>query len=131
VKPQKKGLILELMHFPKELIDVSEFKEPAEKVLGKAEMQMAKRLIESMTQEWKPEQYNDEYHEALEKLIEEKVDDPDKAAPAPGKKRQVTNVIDLVSVLQKSLQQSEGKGVTNNKPAAAAKTRKAARRKAA
>jgi DNA end-binding protein Ku len=131
VKPQKKGLILELMHFPKELIDVSEFKEPAEKVLGKAEMQMAKQLIESMTQEWKPEQYNDEYHEALEKLIEEKVDDPDKAAPAPGKKRQATNVIDLVSVLQKSLQQSEGKGVSNNKPAAAAKSRKAARRKAA
>ena len=131
VKPQKKGLILELMHFPKELIDVSEFNEPAEKVLGKAEMQMAKQLIESMTQEWKPEQYNDEYHEALEKLIEEKVDDPDKAAPAPGKKRQATNVIDLVSVLQKSLQQSESKVVSNNKPAAAAKTRKAAQRKAA
>lgn len=131
VKPQNKGLILELMHFPKELIDVSEFNEPAEKVLGKAEMQMAKQLIESMTQEWKPEQYNDEYHEALEKLIEEKVDDPDKAAPAPGKKGQATNVIDLVSVLQKSLQQSESKVVSNNKPAAAAKTRKAAQRKAA
>jgi len=91
VKPQKKGLMLELMHFPKELIDVSEFNEPAEKTVGKAEMEMAEQLIESMTQEWKPEQYNDEYHEALEKLIEEKIEHPDQTVPAPAKKkRQLT-----------------------------------------
>ncbi len=35
VKPQKRGLMLELMHFPKELIDVSEFNEPAEKASAK------------------------------------------------------------------------------------------------
>jgi DNA end-binding protein Ku len=29
VKPQKNGLMLELMHFPSELIDVSEFRGPA------------------------------------------------------------------------------------------------------
>ena len=74
VKPQKRGLMLELMHFPKELIAVSEFNEPAEKTVGKAEMQRAKQLIESMTQKWKPEQYDDDYHEALEKLIEEKIE---------------------------------------------------------
>jgi DNA end-binding protein Ku len=31
VKPQKKGLMLELMHFPKELVPVEEFNEPAER----------------------------------------------------------------------------------------------------
>ena len=36
VKPQEKGLMLELMHFPKELMDVSEFNEPAESVSGKS-----------------------------------------------------------------------------------------------
>lgn len=131
VKPQKKGLMLELMHFPKELIPVEEFNAPAEKAVGKAEMQMAKQLIESMTQEWQPEQYNDEYHEALEKLIEEKIEHPDKAAPAPAKKRQATNVIDLVSVLQESLQQSKGKPAAKKHPAAARKTRKTTRRKKA
>jgi DNA end-binding protein Ku len=30
-KPKKKGLMLELMHFPEELLDVSEFKKPVEK----------------------------------------------------------------------------------------------------
>lgn len=121
VKPQKKGLMLELMHFPKELIPVEEFNEPAEKTVGKAEMQMAKQLIESMTQEWEPEQYNDEYHEALEKLIEEKIEDPEKPVSAPTKKRPATKVIDLVSVLQQSLQQSKGKVAEKAKKSAAAK----------
>jgi DNA end-binding protein Ku len=41
VKPQEKGLMLELMHFPEELLDRSEFKAPMEKAVGKAELQMA------------------------------------------------------------------------------------------
>src|SRR6187401_1762816 len=38
VKPQGKGLMLELMHFPRELVDLDEFKEPEEKPISKAEM---------------------------------------------------------------------------------------------
>src|SRR3954469_23885784 len=52
VKPQEHGLMLELMHFPKELIDTSEFKTPSEKKVGKSEMQMAKQLIAGMTSPW-------------------------------------------------------------------------------
>lgn len=134
VKPQEKGLMLELMHFPKELIAVSEFNAPAEKTVGKAEMQMARQLIESMTTEWEPEQYDDEYHQALEKLIEEKIENPEDTVAAPTKKKQATNVIDLVAVLQQSLQQSKG-----SKPAATKKkapptrkrTKSPARKKAA
>ncbi len=131
VKPQKKGLMLELMHFPKELIDVSEFNEPVEKAVGKAEMQMAKQLIESMTKEWEPEQYNDDYHEALEKLIEEKIEHPDKTTAAPAKRKQATNVIDLVAVLQESLQQSKGKVTAKKKDAPSRAARKPATKKAA
>jgi DNA end-binding protein Ku len=106
VKPQKKGLMLELMHFPEELLDASEFKEPAEKPVGKAEMQMAKQLIQSMTSEWHPEEYTDEYHKALEKMIDEKIEHGGEEAPAPAKKKKPTNVVDLVSVLQQSIQQT-------------------------
>src|SRR5882757_5954556 len=114
VKPQEDGLMLELMHFPKELLDVDEFKGPAEKKVGSSEMKMAKQLIQSMSTPWKPELYNDDYHDALEKLIEEKVEHPDKKEAAPKKARKPTNVIDLVSVLQESLQQSK-KGGTKAK----------------
>jgi DNA end-binding protein Ku len=123
--------MLELMHFPKELIDVSEFKEPSEKKIGKAEMQMAKQLIASMTTDWEPEKYNDEYHEALEKLIHDKIEHGDEAAPKPTPKRKPTNVIDLVSVLQESLQQ-KGKSTKGGKKAATKKApRKTAHKKAA
>jgi len=135
VKPQKKGLMLELMHFPKELVDVDEFKEPVEKAVGKSEMQMAKQLIASMTSDWEPEQYTDEYHEALEKLIEEKIDHPEQKAGAAPKRKKATNVIDLVAVLQESLQQSGGKsgkaGKAKAKSPAKRKKTKSPRKKAA
>ncbi len=122
IKPQTVGLVLELMHFPKELIDVGEFKAPGEKTIGKAEMQMAERLIDSMTTAWKPEEYNDDYHDALEKLIEDKIENGDnKTGPAPRKKKSLSNVIDLVSVLQQSIADSQSKKPPNQKSSATRK----------
>jgi DNA end-binding protein Ku len=125
VKPQEKGLMLELMHFASELLDVDEFKLPTDTDAGKKELQMARALVDSMSEEWKPEEYVDEYREALEKVIEEKVEHGDTSALKPARKPKTTNVIDLVSVLQKSLDQG---GTKKKKPAAppAHKTRRKA-----
>jgi DNA end-binding protein Ku len=128
VKPQEKGLMLELMHFANELIDIDEFKVPTTKEVGKKELQMAKALIDSMSAEWKPAEYEDEYQEALEKVIEEKIERGDQPAPKPTRKTKPTNVIDLVSVLQKSLKES---GSAKRKAGAAAKTARKLRRTAA
>ncbi len=125
VKPQKKGLMLELMHFPEELLDSSEFKEPVEKTVGKAEMQMAKQLIQSMTSTWNPDQYTDEYHKALEKMIEEKVEHGEEAS-APTPKKKPSNVVDLVSALQASLQHSQGKPKSERSPRKTSKRQKKA-----
>jgi DNA end-binding protein Ku len=124
IRPQASGLMLELMHFPGEVIDASEFKAPSAKPPAKAEMEMAKRLIESMTDQWRPEQYTDEYREALEKMIEQKIAHGGEEAPAPSRRPKPTNIVDLVSVLQRSIQKT-----TQEKP----KPKKAAkpRRKAA
>jgi DNA end-binding protein Ku len=133
VKPQKSGLILELMHFPRELIDVAEFKPPAEKAVGKAELHMAEQLIESMTTQWKPDQYTDDYRQALEQLIEKKIEHGDKAMPAPSKPKRPSNVVDLVSILQQSIQQTQGKAKatrlatkTETRPKKTARKKKAA-----
>jgi DNA end-binding protein Ku len=120
VKPQGKGLMLELMHFASELIDIDEFKLPEAKETGKKELQMAQALIDSMSDEWKPEEYVDEYRTAIEKVIEEKLEHGDKSAPKPARQQKATNVIDLVSVLQKSLDQS-GRGAKKGKRSAPAK----------
>lgn len=118
VKPQEKGLMLELMHFASELIDTDEFKVPHAQAAGKKELQMAKSLIDSMSAEWKPEEYRDEYREKLEKIIEDKIEKGDKALQPPAKRPKATNVIDLVSVLQRSLNQTRGGG---HRPAAKGK----------
>ena len=128
VKPQKKGLILELMHFPEELLDTSEFKTPAAKSIRKGELRMAKQLIESMSSKWEPSQYSDEYHEALEKMIEKKIESGGKAAPPPPKKKRATNVVDLMSVLQQSLREKSSKTKSEK---AAKKSRTKSRKKAA
>jgi DNA end-binding protein Ku len=127
VKPQKRGLMLELMHFPEEILDASEFKEPAEKAVGKAEMQMAKQLIQSMSSEWNPEQYTDQYHQALEKIIEEKIEQGGQEPRVPAKKQKPANVVDLAAVLQQSIQQTQAR----TKSVKAAKKTPTARRKKA
>ena len=51
VKPQDTGMMLELMHFQNELIDLDEFKAPTTQTAAKKELDMAKSLIDSMTEE--------------------------------------------------------------------------------
>jgi DNA end-binding protein Ku len=87
---------------------------------------MAKQLIQSMTSEWKSEQYTDEYHEALEKMIKEKIKRGEEEAPAHVKKKP-TKIADLVSVLRQSVQQTQAKAM----PKHSTKTRSARRKKAA
>lgn len=115
IKPQKEGLMLELMHFPEEILDTADFKTPAHKTIAKGEMTMANKLVESMTEKWHPESFKDDYREKLEKVVEEKIEHGGKSQPAPKHKRRPRNVVDLVSVLQESLKQVEGKSSSAHK----------------
>lgn len=128
VKPLGKALVLELMHFPDELAEPNELNLP-DIAPGKKELTMAEQLIASMTDKWKPGKWKDEYREAMMKLIEEKVAEPGKAPRAPkAAGRKATNVVDLVSVLQESLN-AHGKAGAKSKRTA--KPRTQAHRKAA
>lgn len=104
VKPEDSVLILELMHFADELADPGKLHVPKKLEPGKREMDMAKALIGSMTAKWNPEKYHDDYREAVMKVIEEKVEHGgEEIETKPKKAPKPTKVIDLVSVLQKSL----------------------------
>jgi DNA end-binding protein Ku len=113
VKPLGKALVLELMHFPDELADPNELNLPAVAV-GKKELAMAEQLINSMSEKWRAEKWKDEYRKALMQLIEEKAAAPGQKVRAPKMSgRKPTNVVDLVSVLQESLNaQAHGEGKT-------------------
>ena len=110
VKPKGDSLVLELMHFPDELLEPEGLDIPHNEQVGKKEMDMAKSLVQTMSGKWNPKEFHDEFRERLEKLIEEKVKTGAKELPgARAKAKPATNVVDLVAVLQKSLAESKKK----------------------
>jgi DNA end-binding protein Ku len=113
VKPEDGALVLELMHFADELADPEKLNVPKKLEVGKREMTMAKSLIDSMSSKWEPQKYKDDYREALMEVIEEKVEAGGKEIEEkPRKAPKPTKVIDLVSVLQKSLEETSAKKKT-------------------
>ena len=129
VKPEDGVLVLELMHFADELADPGKLHIPKKIEVGKREMNMATTLIDSMSSKWNPEKYKDDYREALMEVIEEKVEAGGKEIEEkPKKAPKPTKVIDLVSVLQKSLEQT---GAKKKAPAKSRKKQKPPAKKAA
>ncbi|MEY2526597.1 MAG: end-binding protein Ku [Verrucomicrobiota bacterium] len=105
VKPDGLFLILELMHFASEVLTPEELSRPAT-TLNDKELQMAQTLIESMSTPWQPEKYRDEYRNAVMEMIEQKAKNK-KLPPAPAAAPRATNVVDLVKVLQESINRSK------------------------
>jgi DNA end-binding protein Ku len=141
VMPKDKALILMILRFPQELVDVSEYKIPEGAVsqyrIAPKELDMAEKLIESMSGEWKPGDFRDEFRERLQKVIEKRMkskglvtpaadDDSDETAEGAS-----TNVVDFMALLEKSL--ASNKRTPAGKPAAGGKkstTKKAAKKSA-
>lgn len=106
VKPQGHILALELMHFAEEIVDAGDLKIPADPKVGSRELDMARDLVGKMTAKWDPEKYTDDYRHALLEVIQQKAA-TGTVPETKGAPRKPTNVVDLVSVLQQSLQHAE------------------------
>ena len=131
VKAQGDAIILEIMHFGDELVDADSLKFPKASLAREREVAMAKKLIDGMTEKWKPEKYEDEYKTQLMAMIEEKVKNPKAEHPVPKKTKKPSNVIDLMSVLEESLSHTKGSKVTSRKSSTKPKANKKPHRKAA
>ena len=68
---------------------------------SKKELQMAKAIIESMTGEFRVEEYKDEYRERLQVAIERKIAGKDIASP---KEKSGNSISNLMEALTKSLE---------------------------
>jgi DNA end-binding protein Ku len=86
---------------------------------------MAEQLVTTMSGEWDPSQYHDEYRESLMAYIQEKVEAGElEAAPEAEEEavRERADVIDIMSLLKRSVQQQGGgKGGKKSGSRAAAK----------
>ena len=101
--------MLDLLRYAAELRDPGRLRVPGPglKGISEREIKMAERLIDEMTEPWKPERYHDEYRDELLAFIRRRARAGKLAsAPAadeePGKPRRA-EVIDIASLLQKSL----------------------------
>jgi len=104
VKPDGLFLVLELMHFASEVLTPEELNRPKTELNDK-EVKMANALIESMSSDWDPQKYRDEYRDAVMEMIEQKAKNKQLPA-APVAAPRSTNVVDLVKVLQESINRS-------------------------
>lgn len=127
IKAQTHALVLELMHFSDELVDLDKLDIPTGRETAGKELDMATDLVKKMTDEWEPEKYTDDYRSALLDLIHKKVELGGKtpAGPEP-KKKKPSNVVDLVSILQKSLESAGSSKSRKRSKSADHKHRKAA-----
>jgi DNA end-binding protein Ku len=133
VKAEDSVLVLELMHFAEELADTDKLNVPKKLEPGKREIDMATALVESMSSKWNPEKYRDDYREALMEVIEEKVEAGGKEVEEKPKKKAPpsTKVIDLVAVLQESLNKSRGGRKTASRRKSATRANGTRQKKAA
>ena len=106
VKPDGLFLILELMHFASEILSPADLKNGPVSAITEKELKMAQTLIESMSVDWEPEKYRDEYRTALMEMIEQKAQHKE-VAGKPTPVTRATNVVDLVKVLQESLNRNQ------------------------
>src|SRR4051812_14513551 len=99
------GLVLTLLRFADELVDPAQFSLPGAKDLPKAELEMAKALVNNLAAEWKPEKYTDEYRDNLMRVIQAKAKGR-KPKLESADERRPAKVVDLMERLRQSLAKS-------------------------
>jgi DNA end-binding protein Ku len=104
-------IVMITLRYPDEIRPTDELKIPDENSkaaqVTPKELQMARALVEGMSERWKPQQYHDTYREDVMAMVKKKIAAkqtktitmPEPETDKPAK----SNVIDLVSLLQASL----------------------------
>ncbi|BCT92586.1 non-homologous end joining protein Ku [Lysobacter helvus] len=136
VTPQDDALMMILLRFPQEIVDIAEYNIPeggvAKWKISPKELEMATTLLESMAADFDPEQYKDEFKERLSAVIKKRL--KQKGATTTVEEEEgpahdaTTNVVDFMALLKKSL---EKKGDAPAKATARKAAKKPATKKAA
>ncbi len=100
--PYGQTMVLSTLYWPDEIRALGELDLPAEEPeLKPAEKAMAEQLIGTMTGEFDPAAYQDEYRTALMQIIESKVEG--REAPATPAAEETSNIVDLMAALEASV----------------------------
>lgn len=139
VLPQGDALMLVMMRYPQELVEVDEYNIPegaaGDYRINPKELEMAQALIASMESDWAPGSYKDEFRARLHQVIEKRIKAKGGTVRKPDEDESLhedatTNVVDFMSLLQKSIdakQRTPASKGAKKSPAKKATTRQAAR----
>jgi DNA end-binding protein Ku len=101
VRPHDGALVLSTLYYADEVRAVDDIPElPVQTKIHPNEKKMAMQLIEGLAAEFSAAEYTDDYRQALEKVINAKVQGEPLEAPA----RKPEKVVDLMEALRRSLQ---------------------------
>jgi DNA end-binding protein Ku len=111
IRPRNNGLTIHTMYYANEIREVAGYGKAEKDVrLKPAEVKLAEQLVESLSQDFKPEQFHDKFQENLKALIEAKQKGKTIIAEhQPGPAR----VIDMMEALKKSLANAEAQKQKN------------------
>src|SRR4029078_11391591 len=129
---QGTALLLELLRFHQELIELSDFDLPTSQLreygVAKKEIDLATKLIGGMTTKWDAAQFHDDYSDALMKLVERKIKSgkTEEIEDVDTDETPVRQTINFTDVLKRSVAHAE-KG--RAKTPRTAKTKTASRRR--
>jgi DNA end-binding protein Ku len=129
IRPADGVLTLTTMRFAEEVVAPSELEDalPAERPkVAKREVEMAEKLIDSLTRPFDPGAYRDEHREELLAMIERKAEGKELLKPPAAEEREPTKAPDLMAALEESIVAVQGRGKTRK---AAAKKRPAVPKK--
>jgi DNA end-binding protein Ku len=127
VRPYQGVLLLQMMLWPEEIRDATEFVPDEDVSVRAQEIAMAESYIETLTGDFAPEDHTDEYRAALEAVVEAKAAGQEVVAEAPA--RPAAEVVDLMEALRQSVaraKQERAGGASEAPPAKKAPAGKAA-----
>lgn len=116
LRPSEHGIVLHTMYFVDELHKANEVVVRGGTKFDRKEVDLAKKLIETLASPFHPEQFHDEYKQNVEELIEKKRKGQ---KITPIRQPKTAPVIDLMQALQQSLART----------GSASKTKKTARKR--
>ncbi|MEZ5828331.1 MAG: Ku protein [Hyphomicrobiales bacterium] len=127
IKPFEKGLLLEVLRHANEIRSADAlFKEIGSVKVDKEALDLAKELVSRKSGKFEPQQFKDEYSEAVWELIHAKLENraPDIVTEEPGGAK----IINIMDALKKSVQQGKGSSAkSTGKKASSSRSKKTAR----
>jgi DNA end-binding protein Ku len=126
-------MVIQTLLWPDEIRDPDFPSLDAKVDIKPAELKMASQVVESMTDDFNPDRYHDDYQEQLHELIQAKLEGGEAftTEEQPKELDETEDVSDLLAKLEASVKaRRSGGGSDGEKPAKPARAKKAAAKKA-